>query len=56
MHEYVLEKMAAAIAQEREREAVRAVRRRNGRLACRRAKRDARRERPAAIPAGAHGE
>lgn len=56
MHEYVLEKMAAAMAQEREREAVRAVRRRYGRFLARRAKRDARRERPTAIPAGAHGE
>ena len=56
MHEYVLEKMAAAMAQEREREAVRATRRRYGRFLSRRAKRDARRERPAAVPVGDHAE
>lgn len=56
MNDYLLEKMAAAMAQERQREAARAVRRRDGRLACRRAERDARRKRPAAVPAGAHAE
>jgi hypothetical protein len=56
MHEYVLEKMAAALAQEREREAARAARRRVGRLGRRQAQRDARRQRPTAVPAGAAAE